>query len=210
MSRAGFRREFERGMMGRLAGGMVRFLVRKGVSPFALTYSSFILAIASSILYALSSLSNLLPPIAGFALLASGFFDAIDGEVARLSAKTTRLGAFMDSMLDKAAEALICVGILLSGLADPLAVLLFCASSLLVSYARARADGVGVSLSGVGVAERAERLVLVSAASLIVPIYPAALNLTLYTVAALASATVVWRTLHVVRFLRNESRPSEA
>lgn len=184
---------------------MVEILVRRGVSPFSLTYGAFALSIVSSTLYVLSRLSIMLVPLAGVSLLVSGFLDAVDGEVARLSSKTSRLGAFMDSMLDKVGEALICVGLLISGLVDGLAVLLFCASSLLVSYARARAEGLGISLSGVGIAERAERLILVSAASFITPLLPASLNIALYLGAALASMTIVWRTLHVSSHLKRES-----
>ncbi|MEM2197532.1 MAG: CDP-alcohol phosphatidyltransferase family protein [Nitrososphaerota archaeon] len=204
------RRDLERGLINRLAGRVVIFLVRRGVSPLHLTYGAFILSIASSILYALTGLSILFPVFGGVVWLASGFFDAIDGEVARLSSKTSRLGAYVDSILDKAAEAVVCLGLLLSGLVDDLAVLVFCVSSLLVSYSRARAEGVGVSLAGVGIAERAERIILVSAASLITPFYPSILNIALYLGATLASITVVWRTIYVVDSLRRERQAGEA
>lgn len=204
------RRELQRGLVNRLAGGIIRFFVEQGVSPFHLTYASFILSIVSAVFYSLAGTSILFAVYGGASWLISGFFDAIDGEVARLSSKTSNLGAYLDSMLDKAGEALVCVGILLSGIVEGVAVLLFCATSLLVSYARARADGVGVSLKGVGIAERAERIVLVSAASLIAPLHPASLNIALYVGAALASITVAWRTLHVIEALKSKRQGAEA
>jgi archaetidylinositol phosphate synthase len=204
------RKELQRGLVNRLAGGLIRFFVERGISPFHLTYASFTLSVISAVFYALTGASILFTAFGGVSWLISGFFDAIDGEVARLSSKTTKLGAYLDSMFDKAGEALVCIGILLSGIVDGIAVLLFCATSLLVSYARARAEGVGVSLKGVGIAERAERIILIAAASLIVPLYPASLNIALYLGAALASITVAWRTLHVIGSLRGERPGAEA
>ncbi|GBC70257.1 CDP-diacylglycerol--inositol 3-phosphatidyltransferase [Candidatus Calditenuaceae archaeon HR02] len=204
------RRELQRSLVNRLAGGLIRLFVERGVSPFHLTYSSFTLSIISAVFYALTQASILFAVYGGVSWLISGFLDAIDGEVARLSSKTSKQGAYLDSMFDKAGEALVCIGILLSGIVDGVAVLLFCATSLLVSYARARAEGVGVSLKGVGIAERAERIILISAASLITPLYPASLNIALYFGAALASITVAWRTIHVIGSLRGERSSPEA
>ncbi|MEM4298003.1 MAG: CDP-alcohol phosphatidyltransferase family protein [Nitrososphaerota archaeon] len=206
----GRRRELQRGLVNWLAICLIRFFVERGVSPFYLTYTSFTLSIISAVFYSFTGVSPFFAAYGGILWLISGFFDAIDGEVARLSSKTSRLGAYLDSMLDKAGEALVCIGMLLSGIVDGVAVLLFCATSLLVSYARARAEGIGVSLKGVGIAERAERIILISAASLAAPLYPASLNIALYLGAALASITVAWRTLHVLKSLRGERPVAEA
>ncbi len=203
------RRELQRRLVNWLAGGLIRFFAERGVSPFLLTYASFTLSIVSAVFYALTGASILFAVYGGVSWLISGFFDAIDGEVARLSSRTSKLGAYLDSMFDKAGEALVCIGILLSGIVDGAAVLLFCVTSLLVSYARARAEGIGVSLKGVGIAERAERIILISAASFIAPLYPASLNIALYLGAALSSITVAWRTHYVVRSLRGERAGAE-
>lgn len=100
-------------------------------------------------------------------VLASGFFDIVDGAVARSTGKVSRRGAFLDSNLDRVSEVAIYFGILLGGLADPRLVLAALSLSLLVSYARARADALGVKLSGVGVGERSERLLVLAGSALL-------------------------------------------
>jgi len=201
MARLWFRRELERGLMKRFSDWLVKRLVERGVSPITLTLSAFLLSVAATILYAYHATWRYAAPFAGLTLLASGFLDALDGEVARASSGASRLGAFLDSTLDKVGEALVCIGILFSGLVDGLAILLFCATSLLVGYARARAEGLGVNLEGVGIAERAERVIIASGASLFVPLYPEILNTALYIASALASATVILRIVYAARLL---------
>ncbi|MEM0444943.1 MAG: CDP-alcohol phosphatidyltransferase family protein [Nitrososphaerota archaeon] len=204
MSRNRRRREFEKRLMRRLSGGLVRLFVEKGVSPLHLTYSAFALSLFASALYAFSGTYLYLTVLAAVALLASAFLDALDGEVARLSSRVTRLGAFLDSMLDKIAEASVCLGIAFSGLVEGYVVLLFCASSLLVGYARARAEGVGVDLAGVGIAERAERIIILSTASLIAPLHPQVLAAALYLGSILSLITVALRVFRVAAALRGE------
>jgi archaetidylinositol phosphate synthase len=100
-------------------------------------------------------------------VLASGWFDIVDGAVARVTGRTSKRGAFLDSTLDRVAEVAVFVGILAGGYAQPLYVLLALSLSLLVSYTRAKADSLGVSLSGVGIGERSERLLVLAIASLV-------------------------------------------
>lgn len=94
------------------------------------------------------------------------FFDMFDGAVARVTGKTSRFGAFLDSNMDRVSDAAIFSGLILrfarQERGDLLIVglALFClASGALVSYARARAEGIGVGAT-VGIAERGERLIV--------------------------------------------------
>ena len=105
--------------------------------------------------------------LGGLLILVSGFFDIVDGAVARATDRVSKQGAFLDSTLDRVAEVAIYSGILLGGFANPLLVLLALSLSLLVSYTRAKADSLGVSLSGVGVGERSERLLALSILSIL-------------------------------------------
>ena len=100
--------------------------------------------------------------IGGVLLLTSGFFDMIDGQVARITKKTTKKGSYLDSMFDKIAEVAIFLGILIGGYADAYLVLLAITLSLLVSYARAKSDVINIKLEGIGIGERAERLLVIS------------------------------------------------
>ena len=95
-------------------------------------------------------------------LLISGFFDIIDGNVARVTRQSSKKGAFLDSSLDKLAEATIFIGIAAGGLADPLLCMIGLALSLMVSYVRARAQSLGIELQGIGIGERAERLLIIA------------------------------------------------
>jgi archaetidylinositol phosphate synthase len=95
-------------------------------------------------------------------ILLSGFCDIVDGSVARITNQTTRKGAFLDSSFDKIAEIVIFAGIAYGKLADPLLCLVGLGMSLLVSYTRARAESLGVKLRGVGIGERAERMLIIA------------------------------------------------
>ncbi|HIA09669.1 MAG TPA: CDP-alcohol phosphatidyltransferase family protein, partial [Candidatus Nitrosopelagicus sp.] len=100
--------------------------------------------------------------IGGIILLVAGFFDIVDGQVARVSKKITRFGGFLDSVFDKIAEIAVFLGILVGGFAEPYLVFLAITLSLLVSYTRSRAESLGVKLQGVGIGERAERLLVIA------------------------------------------------
>jgi len=95
-------------------------------------------------------------------LLVSGFFDIVDGQVAKVTGKTSKKGSYFDSMFDKIAEVAIFLGILVGGYAEPYLVLLAITLSLLVSYARAKSDAINIKLQGVGIGERAERLLVIA------------------------------------------------
>jgi archaetidylinositol phosphate synthase len=107
------------------------------------------------------------PFFGGVFILASGLMDVIDGAVARTAGKVSLRGAFMDSNLDRLAEVFIYAGIAGSGTVVPILPILALAFSLLVSYARARAEGLGLKAEGVGIGERAERLIVLSVASIL-------------------------------------------
>ena len=95
-----------------------------------------------------------------------GFFDVLDGAVARATGRTSQRGAFLDSTLDRVSEVVVFLGILVGGYASPFLVLLALSLSLLVSYTRAKGDALGVNLAGIGVGERSERLVVLIVTSL--------------------------------------------
>ena len=94
--------------------------------------------------------------------MISGFFDVVDGSVARVTKKTSKKGAFLDSSFDKISEVVIFAGIAFGNLANPFWCLVGLGMSLLVSYTRARAESLGVELKGIGIGERAERLLILA------------------------------------------------
>jgi len=139
-----------------------------GLSPTFWSIIGFAFAILSSIFFGLTNFLNQqgieFPSqiFASILLLISGFFDIVDGSVARVMKKSTTKGAFLDSNFDKVSEALIFIGIAIGGLSNPTLAMIALSTSMLVSYLRARAESLGIELKGVGIGERAERLLILS------------------------------------------------
>jgi archaetidylinositol phosphate synthase len=144
-----------------------------GLSPTFWSMIAFAFAILSSIFFGLSNFlseQGIVFPSQIFAsimLLISGFFDIVDGSVARVSKRSTSRGAFLDSNFDKISEALIFIGIAIGGLSSPILAMIALSTSILVSYIRARAESLGIELKGIGIGERAERLLILSICGLI-------------------------------------------
>ncbi len=167
-------------------------------NPTAWTALGLLLAALAAALFARGA-----PLEAGLALAGSGFLDIVDGAVARATGRTSQTGAFLDSTLDRVSEVLIYLGILVGGLASPPLVLVALSLSLLVSYARAKGDALGVSLAGVGVGERSERLVV-----LIVAALAGAVWLGVAVVLVLALVTFVQRAVRVTGALAKREAPA--
>ncbi|HET8847726.1 MAG TPA: CDP-alcohol phosphatidyltransferase family protein [Nitrososphaeraceae archaeon] len=144
-----------------------------GLSPTFWSMIGFAFAILSSIFFGLTNFLNqqgLEFPwqvIGSIMLLISGFFDIVDGSVARVMKKTTTKGAFLDSNFDKVSEALIFIAIAIGGLSNPILAMIALSTSILVSYLRARAEALGIELKGIGIGERAERLLILAICGLI-------------------------------------------
>ncbi|MEO9278038.1 MAG: CDP-alcohol phosphatidyltransferase family protein [Nitrososphaera sp.] len=146
-------------------------------------------AFASSIVYGIHMQYSFI--WGGILLLISGFFDIVDGQVARITGKTSKRGAFLDSVFDKIAEVAIFLGILVGGYSEGYIVLLAITLSLLVSYTRARAESLGVQLQGIGIGERAERLLVIAVIGMI----PGLMYYAMIIVAIIAAITLVQRII---------------
>jgi CDP-diacylglycerol--glycerol-3-phosphate 3-phosphatidyltransferase len=148
----------------RILDPLVAVLVSYRVSPVLITVFGFLLAIWGGVVVARGSLRQ-----GGVFLLLAGLCDVLDGDVARRLGKASAFGAFIDSMLDRASEFAYFGGILLFVVRgpgsysyyEPVVILLALAGSVLTSYARARAEGLGIECK-VGVMERPERVGLLA------------------------------------------------
>jgi archaetidylinositol phosphate synthase len=136
--------------------------------------------------------------LGGILLLVSGFFDVVDGQVARITGKTSKKGAFLDSVFDKIAEVAIFLGILIGGYSQGYLVLLAIGLSLLVSYTRSRAESLGVQLQGIGIGERAERLLVIAIIGMI-----GFLNYAVIIVAIIAGITFIQRIITTTRGIKD-------
>jgi CDP-diacylglycerol---glycerol-3-phosphate 3-phosphatidyltransferase len=181
---------------------LVEWLIRTGARPNTITTIGTGLVLISAVVYASGHIR-----IGGLLLLLSGVADTLDGQVARGGAMVTRFGAFYDSTLDRVGDGATFIGIgafLLTATdvayRTPAVILCMVAilGSVLVSYARARAEGLGLDCK-VGIAQRAERVLGLGLASLVFGAGPHALLLeTIVALLAVASIiTVVQRFVYV-------------
>lgn len=175
---------------------IARLIHRTGLTPNMLTVVGLALNAGVAVVLARGSIT-----LGGGLLLLASSFDALDGTLARLTGQQSRFGAFFDSTLDRYSEAVVYGGLLVYFLdqgvrGEPLLLYAAIIGSLMVSYARARAEGLGLDCK-VGLATRLERL-LILAAGLIVGRVTLALTL----VAVLANLTAVQRMVHVYRVAR--------
>jgi archaetidylinositol phosphate synthase len=141
-----------------------RALAKTGLSPNFWTVVGFLFAILAGFLFALKPTETYLGALA---IIASGIFDVLDGAVARVSERVTKAGSFNDSTLDRVAEVAIYGGIIYGAYTSSLVVLLALSFSLLVSYTRAKGESLFVTVTGIGIGERAERLLVLVVFSLI-------------------------------------------
>jgi len=185
-----------------LATPIARALGRLGLTPNALTVIGFLGTCVAA--YAAASQAWL---AAGVLVLVFGIFDLFDGTLARATGRVTRFGAFLDSTLDRAGEAVVYIGIGVGCLAAgfelgsilaPAAL----AAAFLVSYTRAKAEslgfGAGSGLANVGLAPREVRVAII-ALGLLTAVGSSldGLTIALGLIAVLATITTIQRILHV-------------
>ena len=170
-----------------------------GVTPNTVTIMGLIVSLVSAWCYYSWTYSPLFLPIAALLILLSGLFDAVDGIIARTQGKVTIFGGFLDSVSDRYADAIVLAGITLGGLCNPIAGFAALIGSLMVSYTRSRAEAAGVSMAGVGLAERAERMLILAAVTFIAMLWIDALNYGIILLAILSHATVIQRAIYFKR-----------
>jgi archaetidylinositol phosphate synthase len=180
------------------------FAHRIGLTPNAVSSFGVVLALFAAIVYWKASLNMFLPMLAALLLLLSGFCDALDGIIARSYGQNTVFGGFLDSLLDRYADAAVLTGIILGGLADPSWGLIAIIGTLLVSYARARAEAAGVRMESIGIAERAERILILLVASLVALVWLDALWWSIVLLAFLTNLTVLQRTIYFYRAMKKK------
>ncbi len=181
--------------------GEARLAHTIGLTPNQVSLLGALAALFSAYLYWNSSSNDALLVAAALLLLASGFLDALDGVLARVCGQVTQFGGFLDSLLDRYADSLVLIGIIISWLAadSPLWLLAGLAAlmgSLLVSYSRAKGEGAAVKMETVGLAERAERIIILVLASFLSLLWRDALRWSVVLLAVLTNLTVLQRAIH--------------
>ncbi len=183
-----------------LISPLARVLANMGVSPDHLTLAGLITSAGAGVLVALGYF-----PLAALALFLGSLCDVLDGAVARVSGRSSQFGAFLDSTIDRYAEMFYFAGLLVyfsriePSTTYALLVFLSAGGSFMVSYTRARAEGMGLRCD-VGIMERPERLILLLVATVIGPV---AIRVTLWILLVLVTYTSLQRIHHVFRETRS-------
>jgi len=179
----------------------VRLLAKTPITPNALTWFGFLLAVGAAVLIAKGHLLA-----AGVVVLVAGFFDILDGALARHTNRTTHFGAVLDATLDRLSEGVLLLGILALYAREPSTVGILLAGaallgSLLVSYIRARGEVLGLECQ-VGLFTRAERVVVLALGLLLSQI-DYALIIALAIIVAFSFITVGQRLVHLWQQTKN-------
>lgn len=185
--------KLERRWLPVLMKPIARFISRTGISPNALTIIGFFLTVGVAYVLSLGYLQ-----IGGILVLLATAFDALDGTLARMSGRTSRFGAFLDSTLDRFAEAVIYLGLLIyvtqqDASLEAILIYITIVGSLMVSYTRSRAEEMGISLTQ-GLLTRLERILLLVLGLILNQLTVALWLLAIFTnVTALQRMWLVWR-----------------
>ncbi len=187
-----------RAVVGHVIDPVARGLLRLHVSPDAVTVAGTVGASAAGLWF----YPRQQWAVGTLVILLFAFSDLLDGTMARMSGRQGPWGAFLDSTLDRVTDGLlfgaVALGFVAAGDRLTAAVAIVClVGGAVVSYAKARAESVGAECN-VGIAERAERLIIAGAAALLYGLgVPYILPAALWLLAALTWFTVGQRMLHV-------------
>jgi CDP-diacylglycerol--glycerol-3-phosphate 3-phosphatidyltransferase len=188
-------------------------LINWRLTPNHITYGGLLISMLAGLSFCYS------PLLGGVFTLLTGFLDTLDGSLARATGQNKKFGAFLDSVLDRYTELIIYLGIWFyfhRSNAYSLLILLILFGSLMVSYTRARAEGLGEGCL-VGFFQRGERIILLGVAGILNPFInlfgassqsPRTVDLglkgVLIVLAVGTNLTAMWRFLHVLNKLRKK------
>ncbi len=186
---------------------VINWMVRRRVHPNALSTTGFLVTMSSAFAFGYNHIRT-----AGALILLGGIFDLFDGRVARATGLASRFGAFYDSTLDRISEIAVYVGLLslyntyhpqLGDVGTIYAIMLAMAGSLMISYTRARAQGLGIDCK-VGLMQRGERVIMIGLAALLFGGEESglALRVVIIAVAILATLTAIHRIIWVYQHTR--------
>jgi phosphatidylglycerophosphate synthase len=196
---------------GVLLDAIVRLLALSHINPNALTVMGLVVNTYAAFLFGYANDLNQRRMFfyAGLVIIGSGFFDLVDGRVARASNQVTRFGGFFDSVVDRYSDASLFFGLLVfyargNRFFYVVLAALAMISAIMVSYARARAESL-IGLCRVGFMERPERLVLLIIGALFNVMAPA-----LWVIGVLSTITVIHRIVYTWQRTREMDAPAKA
>ena len=186
---------FRKALARYLTQPIVKLIARTPITPNTLTVCSLLITVIAAFLIVQGYFL-----IAGFVVLFAGLFDILDGALARSTNRVTKFGGALDSTLDRLAEASIFIGLSVvyardQAIGEVALVGVALISSLLVSYVRARAEGLGIECQ-VGIFTRSERIIVI-VLGLLFSHFDYVLISALIIITILSTITVIQRLYHV-------------
>lgn len=185
--------------MRELLKGPVDLFHKIGFTPNIMTFLGLISATLSGILYA----TRQPPYIAASLYIISGLFDILDGALAHRFNKATSFGEILDSVIDRYGDVIVLFGVMYGGLCDVWWGIGAISGSVFVSYVRAKGESLGIKMSSVGIAERAERILIICIASYLEVIVKETLYYCIILLTILAHFTVLQRAYHLWKKISN-------
>lgn len=175
--------------------------IRAGLKPWTISLIGLIIVMVSSIWIAINpSKLNILISVVLY-LLGNGM-DALDGAVARLTDRVSGWGGYLDSMLDRLGEIIYILAVSYAGILTWDLSYIYIVTAIMISYARARGEGVGARLGGVGIMERAERILGITLI-LLIYIFTGLDPKPLFIILIILNiATIIHRSIYVYMELR--------
>ncbi|MGB5925030.1 MAG: CDP-alcohol phosphatidyltransferase family protein [Dehalococcoidia bacterium] len=196
--------DIRRNLAYRITSPIVGILSRGGITPNTLTLTNLALNIVAAYVIATGHFV-----LGGVLILGSGLFDLLDGALARFTKQTTKFGAVLDSTVDRISEAATLCGLLIWYVAkqgatlEIVLILAVLIGSFLVSYIRARAEGLGWECQ-VGLFTRAERVIVLAIGLLVNRIFVHSVFVALCVLAVFVFITVVQRLVYLWKQARIE------
>jgi CDP-diacylglycerol--glycerol-3-phosphate 3-phosphatidyltransferase len=197
--------DFRKNLGNQISGIIIPAISKTKISPNALTVTGLVIILAASVLVAFDYLLA-----GGILVLVAGLFDILDGALARYANKTTKFGAVLDSTFDRFSEGALFAGLLIlyvpkGQILIPALIVASLIFSFLISYIRARAEGIGVSCQ-VGFFTRTERVIIMALALILGgTISDIIILIALIILALFSLITVIQRLVHVYGQTRNNS-----
>lgn len=166
------------------------------VNPNMISWAGLILALVCGVIFYFSAENELLLIVGAIAVLVSGYFDALDGKVAKLAGKAGRKGDYLDHVFDRYADVFMIGGVAVSAWCDPYLGILALVGVLLTSYMGTQAQAIGAPRLYAGLLGRADRVVL----STLFPIIQFVMSAVGYGFFDIAGFNINWMEIMMIWF----------
>lgn len=207
-------RDFLQKVIYNVIDPFIRGMIKIGITPNIVTFIGFLgnIVAAGFFVYAATHLQNNSMEVVGWGgaiILFAGLFDMMDGRLARVGNMSSKFGALWDSTLDRYSELISLFGIVMYFFEGGtywfwFAIITFLAmiGSVMVSYVRARAEGLGIECK-VGLMQRPERVVVTALGAILTGIFNTGwcLAIAMALIAVLANITAFWRVWHCYKVM---------